>query len=282
MHIQPPALHLHADGLAGADAEGRTAATRDVFHAPVLCPLRRASSCREYIRRMSGSAALLHSNAACCTQFELIVRPHLDRASNVNDASTCPCRSPTPTQRGFPTHAVLWPTPTPTTRSRTTPGHLETGDPPVRVVLLAEHPYPPHAHASCAWCFASHGRDAWARRRRAIIAPPLNNETCPVSLSLQPGPPGSRPKCRLPTLARASDAHGTAPTPTRVPARASAGLPVPCPRARVHAVSTCVVLEEIGRCGVRVRPLISISADTLGLLPAFAEGKGWAIREGPV
>ncbi|KAJ7792017.1 hypothetical protein B0H13DRAFT_2394099 [Mycena leptocephala] len=36
----------------------------------------------------------------CCTQFELILQPCSDRASN--DASISSCRSPTPTRRGPP------------------------------------------------------------------------------------------------------------------------------------------------------------------------------------
>ncbi|KAJ7144249.1 hypothetical protein C8R44DRAFT_973855 [Mycena epipterygia] len=77
-----------APGLAGADAEGRAAPTRDGAYLLDV--------------RQCYSAAV---ERTCCIQFELIVRPRLDRASN--DASICPCRSPIPTQRGPPTHTVL-------------------------------------------------------------------------------------------------------------------------------------------------------------------------------
>ncbi|KAJ7791825.1 hypothetical protein B0H13DRAFT_2394159 [Mycena leptocephala] len=43
---------------------------------------------------------------ACCTQFELIVRLRLDRASY--DASICACHSPPLIQRRPPMHAVFW------------------------------------------------------------------------------------------------------------------------------------------------------------------------------
>jgi hypothetical protein len=104
------------------DAKGSAAATRTVFHAPSLRPLRRCSSSRERIRWISGSAAVPHSNAvrdvldfrpgfrpfsirifillSCCTRFELIVRPRLD--CGFNDVSMYPRRSPMPTHAGLP------------------------------------------------------------------------------------------------------------------------------------------------------------------------------------
>ncbi|KAJ7919736.1 hypothetical protein B0H13DRAFT_1868317 [Mycena leptocephala] len=106
-----PAIRLDADAAAlvpapyssrtdRPDAEGSAPATRAIFHAPALGPLHRV----------------------CCTQFELNVRPRLDRASN--DASICPRRSPTPTRRGPP---------------RTPSSGVATGHPTIRAVLLCHY-----------------------------------------------------------------------------------------------------------------------------------------------
>jgi hypothetical protein len=54
-----------------------------------------------HVQQASSSILLV-----CCTQFELILRPRLDRASN--DASICPRHPPMSTRRGPSTHAALW------------------------------------------------------------------------------------------------------------------------------------------------------------------------------
>ncbi|KAJ7815769.1 hypothetical protein B0H13DRAFT_2683699 [Mycena leptocephala] len=78
---------------------------KDALLPPTLRPLRRASSCRQRIRRISGSAAVQDSKAVlCCTQFELILRPRWDRASN--DPSIFPRHPPTPTQPEPPTQTT--------------------------------------------------------------------------------------------------------------------------------------------------------------------------------
>ncbi|KAJ7931087.1 hypothetical protein B0H13DRAFT_1858310 [Mycena leptocephala] len=183
-----PSPRRTAPGLAGADAEGSATATRAVFHTPTLHPLRRGSSYRGRIRRISGSAAVQHSNA-------LILRPRSDRASN--DASICPHRSPTPTRRGPPctlssgvatdanskcmlSHDAWSPSDWPSYYARRPPVPLR----PDLAPATRSHgncaplgsprstprtSYLPHAHTSCPWCSVSHGRDdaapSWPRRR---------------------------------------------------------------------------------------------------------------------
>ncbi|KAJ7884486.1 hypothetical protein B0H13DRAFT_2343679 [Mycena leptocephala] len=174
------------------------------------------------------SAALLHSNAGVAqlgfwpnlgSNFGLQLGPSLPRTPSSDAAVNLRCH----------------------------PGHLQTGHPTVRVVLLPRSilsiPSPPHAAHPAR---GDADRVAWARRRRAIIASlPLNEEPVPISMRCVAalGPPGfgrmlvdtmrfrrrcvcgSRNRdCRLSTLARASVARATAPTP----------LACGCPRFRCY------------------------------------------------
>ncbi|KAJ7906926.1 hypothetical protein B0H13DRAFT_2504515 [Mycena leptocephala] len=76
---------------------------------------------------------------------------------------------------------------------------------------------------------------AWARRRCTIIASPLlNDEPAPYLHALRRCACASCNRdCRLSMLARASDAHATAPTPSRAPAHAFAVT-------RPHFILGCV------------------------------------------
>jgi hypothetical protein len=84
-------------GTDRPDAEGSATAARTVFLAPALRPLRSASLCRQRLdfwqfysaalergawRPLTCTFILIFIPLACGTQFELIVRPHLDCASN--------------------------------------------------------------------------------------------------------------------------------------------------------------------------------------------------------
>ncbi|KAJ7868518.1 hypothetical protein B0H13DRAFT_1058051 [Mycena leptocephala] len=122
--------------------EGSAATIRDVFHAPALRPLGRASSCKQHICRISSSAAVEDSKARA-TQFDLIVRPRLDRTSS--DASICPtARRHRPSGPRIPSSGAAASSPwrlipSQSNNSRTTPGRIQTGHPTVRVVLLCRH-----------------------------------------------------------------------------------------------------------------------------------------------
>jgi hypothetical protein len=158
--------------------------------------IRRLSFDLDVMQVQQASSSIL---LVCCTQFELILRPRSDRASN--DASICPRRPPTPTRRGpprTPLSGVAASSPSASFLRRLMPipnTRLQTGHPTVRVVLLYHYvsispatrshcecaflggprsiipstPYPLYAHASCAWCSASRGRDdaapSWPCRR---------------------------------------------------------------------------------------------------------------------
>ncbi|KAJ7851766.1 hypothetical protein B0H13DRAFT_2359861 [Mycena leptocephala] len=140
------------------DAEGSAAATRASSSVPRFIvqgvyPLDAWQSCYTVLERV------------CCTQFELILRPRSDSATN--DASICPHRSPTPTQREPPTHT-----------SDASAEYTTSGWPSYR----ARRPPFPSTPLSAARPRILNVvlRVAWARRRCTIVAsPPLNDEPAP-------------------------------------------------------------------------------------------------------
>ncbi|KAJ7469250.1 hypothetical protein FB451DRAFT_1560204 [Mycena latifolia] len=238
MHVWPPALRVHTDadvlaprptapGLAGAEAEGRAAppATYFMHLCFVLCAeLRRAGSVS------AGCLAVL----LCCTRTRLLcpipatcatgLGPRLQRCVDMSPPLAGLPRTPSSgAAASSPYHLI------PSQIDANTEYTLshDAGSPSDWQSYRARRPAVP-PRLDFAPATRSHGEPVWLW----VDDPDTQRLTAAVDtmrLLCRRACATCKRDCRLPTIARASDARAAAPTPSRAPARASAGLAAACP-----------------------------------------------------